>query len=374
VASYSDEVDLREYVDVLWRWRWFVVAVVVAAGAVAGVLSFFVISPTYEATAELMVPKDPFPAEVILSPHFMQMVIDELQLPADEYNTFRASDWVTVETSKTSTSLTTIKVKNKDPQLAATLANTISQDFVAFLKSKNTEAISASVSYLEEQKAAATTQLWEKRSERDVIKQSGRLEILQRDVDRLFGRIASYQSQVAEGQIRQQELLTEIDALSRELAEQPKTLEGPPDWSGHATQIPNATYQRYEQGLAFAKIDLSELRVRLQEMESTLPSLQSEYDAYYSRLVALQRQLQELETSISELASQTGSLESRITQLSMSLPQTSVAAPALVPDRPVGPRRLMNIAVALVLGGFASVLAVFLMEYWRSPRKQSATG
>jgi len=41
---------------------------------------------------------------------------------------------------------------------------------------------------------------------------------------------------------------------------------------------------------------------------------------------------------------------------------------------PVKPRKLLNMAVAGVLGGFVSVFGVFFLEYWRSPRKQQDDG
>ncbi len=373
MTSYSDEIDLRAYIDVLWRWRWFLITIVVLAGLSAGLLSFFVLTPVYEASGQIMVPKDPLPAEIILSPGFMQRIIDELNLPADRYTPFTLSRYITVEASRTSASLTTVKVQNSDPNLAASIANTITKDFLAFVKDKSIEAISSSISYLEAQKETAVSQLSKYRAERDAIRQSGRLEALQREADRLSYRVIDHRSQLSSGQVRERELLKGVAELENVIAVTPAKVQGPPDWSGHATEIPNETYQRLEQSLAFKKVELSELRVRLQEIQAILPTLEEEYAGAYARLVSLQRQLQDLDVSISELTAQTSTLESRMNQLVVNLPQTGLVTQVVTPERPIRPRKLLNVAVASVLGGFVSVFAVFFIEYWRSPRKDTQT-
>lgn len=372
LAAYSDEIDLRAYIDILWKWRWFLVSVVLIAALSAAALSFFVLSPVYEASAQIMVPKDPLPAEIILSPGFMQEVIEELRLPQDRYTPFALSKNVTVEPSKVSTSLTTIKVRDNDPTLAVSIANTIAADFLAFVKDKNIEAMSGSVAYLDAQKSEVDLHLSAKRSERDALRQSGRLEAQQREADRLWSRVSDYRSQLASGQVRETELLKGIAELESLIATTPKELDGPPDWSGHVTKIPNETYQRYEQTLGFKRVELTELRVRLQQIQALLPEYEGEYALAYANLVSLQRQLQDLDVDISELTAQKNTLESRMNQLVASLPQTSVVTQAVAPEEPVSPRKLLNVAVATVLGGFVSVFAVFFIEYWRSPRKIDA--
>jgi capsular polysaccharide biosynthesis protein len=371
LTSYSDEIDLRAYIDVLWRWRWFLVVVVLVAGLTAGILSFFVLTPVYEASVQIMVPKDPLPAEIILSPSFLQRIIEELDLPEDKYTPFTLNESITVEPSKASSSLTTLKVQNSDPNLATSIADTIAKDFLAFVRDKNIEAISSSVSYLQAQKATASSQLAKQRSERDAIRQSGRVEALQREGDRLWSRVSDYRSQLSSGQVRENELLKGMAELEGLIAVTPEKVDGPPDWSGHVTKIPNETYQRYEQSLGFKKVELSELKVRLEEIKALLPTFESEYADAYSRLVSLQRTLQDLDTNIGELTAQISTLESRMNQLSMSLPQTSLVGQAITPENPIRPRKLLNTAVASVLGGFVSVFAVFFIEYWRSPRKDA---
>jgi len=40
--AWDDEIDLRQLIESIWRWRWLVVGLVVAAVAVAAVISYLV--------------------------------------------------------------------------------------------------------------------------------------------------------------------------------------------------------------------------------------------------------------------------------------------------------------------------------------------
>jgi succinoglycan biosynthesis transport protein ExoP len=48
-----------------------------------------------------------------------------------------------------------------------------------------------------------------------------------------------------------------------------------------------------------------------------------------------------------------------------------LASRASVPNSPVGPRKLMNTALAGFLGLFVGVFAAFFVEYWQSPREEA---
>ncbi|TCW41844.1 putative tyrosine kinase-like protein, partial [Thermohydrogenium kirishiense] len=43
-----------------------------------------------------------------------------------------------------------------------------------------------------------------------------------------------------------------------------------------------------------------------------------------------------------------------------------VTSKAIVPDKPVSPKKLLNIAIAFILGLMLSVFIVFFMEYWKN--------
>ena len=55
-AHWDDEIDLRQLVEVLLRRKWLIFGLIVAAVALAGIYSFFVLPPRYEATMTVALP------------------------------------------------------------------------------------------------------------------------------------------------------------------------------------------------------------------------------------------------------------------------------------------------------------------------------
>ncbi|MGB3978485.1 MAG: GNVR domain-containing protein [Tepidanaerobacteraceae bacterium] len=43
-----------------------------------------------------------------------------------------------------------------------------------------------------------------------------------------------------------------------------------------------------------------------------------------------------------------------------------VVSPAIVPESPVAPRKMLNVAIAMVLGLMLGVFVVFFMDYWKN--------
>lgn len=54
-AAAVDEIDLFAYLEILWRHRWPLLGLILAAMAAAAILSWWVIPPTYEATSMVQV-------------------------------------------------------------------------------------------------------------------------------------------------------------------------------------------------------------------------------------------------------------------------------------------------------------------------------
>lgn len=368
--TYTDEIDLREYIEVLWRWKFFIVGITLIAALTAALVSFFVLDPVYQASVQIIAPQTPVPSEVIKSPHFMGLIIDRLDL-RDEYDAFSLSKAVSLETSKSSATLTTIRAETGNSELSTRIANEIAVQFLEFVKKTHEDTIASSVKYYEEQRNAAQANLAVVRERLAELKQTANLIALQNEVDRLANQVTSYLTQQLEAELRERELEKGIEELEEALESVPATIPGPPDWSGHPTEVPNETYKSLSESLIFKRVELSETRTRLQGFASALPSLKADYEEKYALLLDYQNQLHVLESQERDLVGQIASLTDSIGELTTTMPQMNVVSPAVEPIRPVKPQKLLNTVVAAVLGGFMSVLAVFAIEYWRSPRKPS---
>jgi len=160
---------------------------------------------------------------------------------------------------------------------------------------------------------------------------------------------------------------TDISQIDRDLAATPATLEGAP---GSGTGgIPNPAYQALiasRTGKAKLLADSTALAAAL---EGEISRLEDSATQLGAKLAAAQNEEAVVKANVSRLESTLNLLSSKMVEAQMAhsvnLGETTIAvvSPAMEPSSPVKPRKMVNMAVAGVLGGFVSVLLVFVLEY-----------
>jgi len=124
-----DEVDLRDYIEVLLRRKWIVILVTLSATIGAAVISFFVLKPVYQAKTVLLIPK--FAPAVIsksmtIEEYINLQVIDILDLrkaSGEKLSPDELEKMMVAEPVK-GADLIEIKVESNDPKMAKEIANT----------------------------------------------------------------------------------------------------------------------------------------------------------------------------------------------------------------------------------------------------------
>ena len=51
------EIDLKEYLDIIWSRKWLIIGITLLAALISGLISFFVLQPVYEASTTIMIGK-----------------------------------------------------------------------------------------------------------------------------------------------------------------------------------------------------------------------------------------------------------------------------------------------------------------------------
>ncbi|TGE31914.1 Wzz/FepE/Etk N-terminal domain-containing protein [Desulfosporosinus sp. Sb-LF] len=159
----EEEIELRQYWEVL-RKRWLiVVALPLIAALTSGVISFFIIKPSYQASTTLIVGKKASEAgqaavqmldnSVLLANQQLaktyatiaqsrtveENVIKDLNLPM---TVAEIDKQIAINQVKT-TEILEIQVTNTNPELAASIANTIAQEFSkAVIEIKKVDSVS----------------------------------------------------------------------------------------------------------------------------------------------------------------------------------------------------------------------------------------
>lgn len=161
------EPDLRSYLDVLWRRKWIVIAVVVATSAVALALSVTQ-TPLYRATAEVLVESgtpqqifDPVtgayndPARSIQN-EIEFMTSDEVADAVDE----ELPDAAPVSiTARDDADIISVSATSEDAQLAADTANTYAEVYLRERRQQSVRDYQESAAVVEAQLQELTTQI-----------------------------------------------------------------------------------------------------------------------------------------------------------------------------------------------------------------------
>jgi len=167
----EQEISLRELIEILLQGKWLIAALTVIAVVVSGVLSFFVLEPTYEARATMLVVQPKIePANrddgvlsrylqsiaestqlsldtyvnLVKNPALLDRVRNRLELDPHEYTIRRMGDMIKVYTPE-KTNLIEIVITHTDSELAATMANTLAEEFVGFINEQSKERINQSI-------------------------------------------------------------------------------------------------------------------------------------------------------------------------------------------------------------------------------------
>jgi len=173
----EEEISLRELIEVLLQGKWIIGGITIIALLISGIMSFYVMDPTYEARATMLViqPKievkgiDNSALSVYLeslsetlqlsldtyknqvkNPAILDRVRKELDLDPKKYTIRSLSNMIKVSVPD-KTNLIEIVITHQDPQLAADLANTVAKEFVGFINDQGKKRVDQSILVLENQ-------------------------------------------------------------------------------------------------------------------------------------------------------------------------------------------------------------------------------
>lgn len=418
-----EEMGLRECIQIIINQKRIIVIITVLALLVSTALSFFVLSPVYEAKAILMASssnsKEQLPEgatgvqnlldrmseyptmsletykEQINSPQILQQTIDELSL--GKYNITRSGlkNMITLSTIK-DTNLITISIRYTDKKLAADIANTISRKFTDFVSSKAQEQAAKSSTYIKQQMDVEKDQLDQVLLEyKKYLAQPRGLNELQKEVDSKLELITKYKSDFLDAQIEEQKTRASLYAaeeqlkstpekitVARSLLDEPYMSQAVKDISGkNSTELFGVQVQAEEVNESYTALmdNINNLKVILAQISAQKNSLQEQIGNLQKELETLQVDLagrQHEDTIIQEkvkFAQDTYNAflekyeETRIAK-SSAIGDASIIiiSSAVEPLNPIAPNKKLNVVIAGVLGLLLGVFVAFFADYWRN--------
>ena len=419
----QEEISLRELIEILLKGKKLIAIITAIAIIATGLVSFLVLDPVYEAKTVLMAsgvnakiqsqsgiqgieelldsmsqyPQMSIEAykEQINNPQILNQVIMELNLEEKEITRVSLKNMITLSTIK-DTNLITIAVKNKDPMLAADIANTVAKKFTAHITEIAKSQADKSSNYIKTQMDIEKENLDAALLEyKNYLSQPKGLLELQKEVNSKTDLITQYKNDLLNAEIEEKKILASLDTANKELANTSErivlkksivedsllthyvddidgnTLEDVLNIELESEEL-NSIYIHLKNEVNNYEIKLSEIRAEKQALVQAIETTRNELETLQAELADKQHQdnimKQKVEFAQSTYEAFLNKYEETRILKSSDIGEASIiiASPEVEPLTPVGPRKMLNMAIGAVLGLMIGVFAAFFKEYWRT--------
>jgi len=373
------EIDLRRYIEIIWKWKLVIGLLTAAAVAASGIISFFVLSPVYETKVTLFVTDAAASQQSIRQSGDSSVAETVSRIPAMTLNTYMnqvTSQYLLDRVVQTvgvpgltatslggmvsaqvlkDTSLIEVRVQNTDRVLAVSIANTIASEFVQSVSEMNQERMAKSLTFLAEQEAVLKADLETAYAALQVAQaKPENAASLTRDIATKNQVIVNLRAELASLQADVTLVTSSLRQIEKQIA---------------ATPTSDPSYQTLVESRVQTTNELAVASTRASAASQEISSLERAVAGLEGKLVAAQNEEAVAKAGVDRLESTLNLLSAKIVEAqmahSLNLGETtiSVVSPAMEPKNPVKPRKIVNMAVAGVLGGFVSLLLVFVLEY-----------
>ncbi len=401
----EDEIDLREYVFILLKhWKWIVGFTLVAA--VVALIVSLLLPPTYEATALVAVTKPryvmqfdprietlnniqpPYKAypELASSDEVLQELLAQVNPRLEKVETVEDLRRLVKAKSGTDQSLVLLTVRWREPEEAAEVANLWADILVRRANEIYDSAGEPQLQFYQQQLQRAEEELRAAEEALVAFQARNQESILEQQLGSRRQMHADYLADQREIAYIIQDIRGLREQLSRQPAGQSMALSDQlaalfleiKAFNAHASapiqlQVDSAASlsdKSVEEQIAFLDEMMRVLEEKSAEIDHRVSALEPE-------ILALQQQLQEVYTEKDRLTRARDVARETYMTLARKVEEQRIAAEgntgdvriagrAAVPEKPASPRKLLNTAVAGVLGLMLSVFGAFVAEWWRA--------
>ena len=419
VHRWEDGIDLRQYLEAIVRYKWLVLMTIVVAVAVATIVNFLVLSPTYRSSIVVSLPSADGSDGLGLTPQgYMAFAISGLVVDAvrqqvgSNPDPGAASGTFALE-SEPSSGLVTITASAQTADAAVGLArvwaDVFRQQTLALLQAQLDTQIAVADVTLNERLVELTdsedaladfarisplslTEPMLVSTEDGIVVVGSRLAVAE-NLSVTETDLVTREQRLRElllfsiptDETRQEILEAALELESPTLNDQPGVvvLSGGGDSGAGVTSsevtILNPVYLQLSEDLALTRIRVGTNRRETEILRSQIVSLQEEVARLRDATVTARRERSRIERDVKESISLYEPAKAeldRLLHIQRRLPQ--MASPEVVhqaqrPGAPVKPHKMTNIAIAGVLAGLAGVVLALGLSSYRGVRRTDAT-
>jgi uncharacterized protein involved in exopolysaccharide biosynthesis len=386
------EISLADYIRILWKEKWVVLATFLVAIIAALAISYaqpkqyqtsvtlflrppLVLDPSGRVTYA-SVPTDTY-KQLALANDLLQSALNQAYKGNSPFTSAHLRVQIKIDLQSTSSG-TTLKATFTwpDRDKVFELANAWANAFVVFY----TDFAGDARTSLEQALAKAEEDLAKKQADLDNFLRENPGQMLQEETETLAQIYRATLISLNETKTKLEAVKENLSSLQKALEKEPLyyTLTAFPGqspmplWGTEPTtvQVLNETYTNLRYQLALKEGEVASLIVQIDQFQKSVAEVRQNLAQKEEELLEWQFKKNQLEQAVSVASSTCQQLMSALQMLAAveTKPVIVVETP-IKPEEPVGPSKKLNVAVAGVLGLFLGVLLAFVVHYFQESSK-----
>jgi len=414
----EDEIDLTEYLKIVWKWKHLIVLGTLAVGIIAVIISLS-LPKIYRATVIFLVTASPVvrepgknpavsetPYEILLetyrglikSKSSLVTALKKFKLDQNPYNFSleKMEKLVSVKSIQNS-KLVRLDVDLKDPQLATDIANFIATSAVELNIKLNQVSTIEAQKFLNDELNKAEQEL--KSSEKELLdfQKQARMADLRKQAEMLLATKFSFSQQLMDMEVNlsgEEGKLTTLDkemksrspiiSLNKSIMDDPSfqqllsAISAPQQKDilhlSLKSEAINEAYGKMDQELVFSLGQVSQIRSKKKSLRDSLGKIDQELKTTQVILDKLALEEQRLSNRFKLASSVYQDFRQKLGEANINVVATSqdlkILDPAITPSQPIKPRKFVIVIVTFLVGGMGFVFFAFLLEYVKKIKEE----
>lgn len=427
VKSRSDEIDLREYINVIIKRKRMILGIFLISLVITAIFSLMQ-PKIYEAFALIMITPSrlqntlsptqisleaeknidtgtyigqrptislPTHVELLKSSAVLERVIYRLKL-IDEQGKYLTSvsllGKLTIKETK-ETNILRLAAEDRKPAMAKEMANVWAQEYIAYSQELISGEVKGTGEFINNQFSIVQQNLFQSETKIKDFKDKYKLDLMRAELDMKKSKLNEYKKELMDIEVSLQTKQDSLRQLKKAIAKQDKfvivskAITDDALWQETMRQKSASTlnkkklsseqlnpiYQDLETRIVNAEIEINTLTPRIEYLHKSVSLNELEIDELEKTINQREFELTQLNRQVDLYKNTYNSLsakmeEARITKAAQ-LGEIKLVSSALEPGLPIKPNRRLIVAIAGFVSLICGIFLAFFMEYWSKPKQ-----